>query len=319
MNIRLRKECILFCGVAALSVSAFWLWYRVVPLLVRGEFSGYAEFLFPTVALVFSASFFHLAALFIKNRWIVCAAVCFIFSAPYFFIEASMVVFGALFLSLLLGTFSFYRTHREESFSLGFSITKTARAGLPLYFTAAAIIVATFYLVNLDAEKALESFLPRSAFDLALKPLQGSFGRNLGLPVLSPNAKIGDALVELALERLKKQGIDIASVPKKDLDDFLSRTRGELELQLGIIFNPEERLSDVFYRSVNERLRDLVDPFRIYLPFAAAFAFFFAFKAFTLPLYYVSVLITFLLIKLSILIKILQREKRQIEVERLTL
>ena len=319
MNQHTIKEFILSVCAVAVGMAAFWLWHRVAPLLVRGEFNSYLEFILPAARLAVAASFFHLAALFIKSRWLVVLTAILIFSAPYFFVSAGAVVLGALLCSLLFGVFSFYRTRREESFSLGFSITQTPRAGTPLYFTAAAIIVAIFYLVHLDSEHALDTFLPRSAFNLVLKPLQGSLAGTFGLPVINPNAKIGEVLEELVLARLKKQGVDIAGVPEKELSGFLSRTRGDLELQLGVVFNSEERLSDVFYRSVSERLRDLMDPFRAYLPFAAALAFFFAFKAFTLPVYYVSMLITFLLIKCMILTKILQREKRQIEVERLTL
>ena len=72
-------------------------------------------------------------------------------------------------------------------------------------------------------------------------------------------------------------------------------------------------------RAIIERLEDLLGPFVQYLPLLSAFAFFFAFKALTFPLYFMSVALTAGLIRALRMATIITIESQQIEVERLTL
>ena len=73
------------------------------------------------------------------------------------------------------------------------------------------------------------------------------------------------------------------------------------------------------HRAVIERLEDVLGPFVQFLPLISALAFFFAFKAFTFPLYLVSVAATALLIRGLRMATIVRSAPRQITVERLTL
>lgn len=305
---------------AGSSLAVFWFWLEAVPLIIAGEFRAYTSFIMPIAGLIFAASFFALAAIFIKSRRVIYPAAVIGMAAPYLLAPATNTVIGSLAASVLLIVFAVHRLRKEFTLSLGFSVSKTVKAGLPLYFTVASLIVSVFYLVSLPEEKAVSALLPRSAFDVTLQSLSGPLKSLTGFPItLRPEATVDETLFELARDQLKSRGIPVAQLPKTELGKILSAQRLELEKQYGIKLGGQEKIADVFYNALASRLAELPGPYRQYLPLASALAFFFAFKALTFPLYYVTLLILYFLIKLLVLTKILKTERQEITVERLTL
>lgn len=78
-------------------------------------------------------------------------------------------------------------------------------------------------------------------------------------------------------------------------------------------------ISNALYEAVRVRLEELVEPYHQYLVAAATVAFFFTVKLFTIPLYFAVTFFVFLLIKILLALKIVRKEIRQVEIERLTL
>lgn len=90
------------------------------------------------------------------------------------------------------------------------------------------------------------------------------------------------------------------------------------EKQLGLEIPDREQAPEVFYRATIAQFKELLGPYQDFLPLASAVIFFFAFKTFTIPLYYLTLVFSFLLIKLALWSKILKKDIVQVQAERLT-
>lgn len=318
------KEVILAILIAVLNIAVFWFWFKAAPLLAGGEFKNYGSFIVPVGGLILSASLFSLAALFAKNKWLAYSSAVIAIGAPYMLAKATALTIGIGLASITLIILAVHRIRKEYSLSLGFSLSKTTKVGLPIYFTIASLIVSVFYFGNITEEKALSSILPKSALNFTLKNLAGPLESLSNLPrgfieFLNPESTVDEALLKLVEKQSHDQGIDITKVPRQELLRALSSQRGEFAKVLGIKLDGQQKIGDVFYNVISRRIEELLGPYKKYLPVASAIAFFLAFKTFTIPLYYLTTLVTFLLIKIMVWSKILRSEKQQIEVERLTL
>lgn len=304
------KELALGILAALIITSAFWLWHKNISIILTGEFGDYINFTLPIVALIVAGSVFLLMGLLVKNIWIAYTAAIISVGAPYFLVEAAPLVLGTFALSVFLIVFALHGIRKEYALSIGFSVSKTAKAGLPIFFTVASLVSSLFYLSELSAEKALASFFPKSALNFTLKNISGSLESLTGISGVSPDATVDQVLVKLLRQKLGSKDIPV---------NVIAIQREEFAKKYGINIKGDEKISDVFYRAVTDYILRLSGPYREYLPFAAAAAFFLAFKTLTIPFYYATVFFTFLLIKIMLWSKILRSEKQQMEVEKLTL
>ena len=315
------KEFILAALTVAGNGITFFLWKQAVPRIIAGDFSGYTEFIYPLVCLVISGVLFSLAALFIRNRWIIYPAALIGIGAPYLLLPAANSVLGALGISFVLILFAVRKIRKEFIFSLGFSTAKTLHVGLPLYFTSAAIIVSLFYVQLVDQNNAVTILVPKPALDFTLSHfLNSQYVKSLtGISDIRSDSRVDDMIDALLQEQAKKEGVPISKVPREEREKVRKSQRDEFAKQYRISLTGEERVGDVMYILVAQRIEELLGPYKKYLPIVAAVAFFFAFKAFTFPLYLISLFSTFLLIKLLIFVKVITTVVHQIEVEKLSL
>lgn len=320
-GVKQTKEVVLGIFAVILNIAVFWFWFRAAPLMAAGEFQNYGNFIIPLAGLVIAASLFALAALFIENKWLIHGSIVLGIGTPYLFVQANTAVIVLLVITLLFSAFAAYRIRKEFIFSLGFSLSKTTKAGLPIYFTVASLIISIFYFSNITEEKALSSILPKSAVGFALKNLSGPLGSltGLNLPTLKPEATVDEILLKLVEEELKSQDVAVSRLPRPELTRAIAAQREGLAKNFGIKLKGQEKLGDVLYNTISQRTEELLGPYKKYLPVASAVAFFLAFKTLTLPLYYLTILVTFFLLKVLILSKIIRSEKQQIEVEKLTI
>lgn len=241
------------------------------------------------------------------------------FGTPFLFVGATNIIAGIFVATALLISFAVYRIQQEVAYSLGFSIVKTLKSGLPLYFTIFALVLAVLYSANLDEEKAVSSLLPKPALYFSLQSLGGFAKSLIGLPVINPDATVDELLKTLLEEQLRPQGLNFANLPAQEIRRLLIAQRQELSRQFGIDVSGNEKIIDIFYTATIKRLRELLGPYTSYLPAISALVFFFAFKTLTVPLYYLTLLITALLIRLLRAVNVVRSERQQVEVERLTL
>lgn len=313
------KEIILGILTAVSGIGAFWLWSQGIPELATGEIKDFQIFIWAAVGLIFSASLFVLASVFIKEKKVIYPASIIAIGAPFLFVEATNEALVALLIAVLLIIYSVYRIQKEFSLSFGFGLSKLTKSGLPLYLTVASIVVSVFYMNVLDREKIITSLLPRPLFEsttnIALDPLR-SF---IGLPRVNEAETVDDLFTQLLKDQFASEKIDISQIPQAEFKKLITKQREELSKNFGIKIKGDEKPTDVFYAAIVSYAERLLSPYKRYLPYLAALAFFFAFKTFTFPVYYLSLLMSFILVKIMIGIKILKLEKTMVEVEKLTL
>lgn len=313
------KEFVLGFLAIGGSVAAFWLWHRAAAALASGEFGGATIFIFPAITLLLAAAFFGLSSLFIQNARVAYGVAAVSVGAAYFFLDATGMVLLAALASILMAVWAARRIRKEYRFSLGFSIGKLFNSGLPAYFTAFSIAVSVFYFSMLNEERAFAALLPRQALEFTLENFSGPLEYLVGFSLLHPEATVNEVWEELALQQLEERGISSSNLAPSEIQRLTDLQRDGLESQFGVALRGDEKIGDVLSHIIAERIRDLLGPYAAYLPAAAAIAFFLAFKTFTWPLYYVTLVIVWVIIKFMAAAKILVSEKKQIEITRLTL
>lgn len=288
-------------------------------MVAERNFTDYLNFALPIGGLVVTAILFSLTTLFVKNPWIIYTAGTVGIGAPFFFVEARSVTVGVLIFSILLILLAVRRIRKDFKMSIGFGLHKTLKTGLPLFFSVSSLLVATYYLSVLTEEKAVSSLLPKPAFDVTFRALEEPLSGLIGLPIKNGDSTIDEVLSELLEDKLKSQGVSLSQVAQSELKRLVKTQRQDLSKNFGLELSGNEKISDVFYNLISVRIQDLLGPYKSYIPYVSAISIFLAFKTFTLPLYYFSLLITFLLIRLMIATNMLKVEKTSIEVEKLTL
>ena len=312
-----QKELVLGVLAAGIPVITFWVWNKTLPLLTEGEYRDFVRFILPVVGLVVSGSLFALLGIFVRTRILAYAFPIMGVGASYLFITATPTVLGAYVASILLIVYAVYRMRQEFDYSLGFSVAKIVRAGLPVYFSVVALLISMFYFSGLNEERALSAFVPRSLIQFFLDRMSGGSGFFSDLPKVNAETTVDDLLFVIAERELTKQGVPLASIPKGELAKIILLERNNLSKQFGITLSGEEKIGEAFYSAITEKIQSFFGPYRNFLPVAAAMVFFLAFKAFTWPLYFISMLLTYVLIRCMVLATIVREEKVTIEVEKL--
>ena len=316
----LTKEIVLAICTAAAGVLAFGLWKETLPVINVGILQNYTQFFAPTAALLAAASLFALGAILIDTKWLLYAASGTAVGAPFLLSSASATAAVMLPGSVLLAIFAARRIRKEHLLSLGFSASKILKAGLPLFFTISSLIVSVFYFATLDdPQKAASAVIPRPVSDLAIRVLAEPLKRATGLPEIDPNLTIDEILASSVRAEFQSRGAGLTPASERGLTELLAHQRDQLAKEYGIPLRGSERVGDVLNQAIIDRLQEILGPYAEFLPFISALAFFFAFKAFTFPLYFLTVFSTALLIKSLRALTIVKSETRQIEVQHLTL
>lgn len=318
MHTKLVKELCLAALAIATNIVALWLWKENMPTLLLGEFAQYQSIILPLLGLVFAASFFALAAIFIENPLIAYSAALIACLAPFLFLPASNVVLGTCIASFLLVALSVHRIRREYAFSIEFSVVKIFKQGIPFYFTVASLLTSLFYLSLLDTKSAIISFFPKPVLEVILTHFSGPLESLSGMKDINPNITV-DELLRSALRRDAAIEIPPHIMSDEELIRDTARNRVLLEQQYGIVLKGDERLSDAFQTAMVRYIEKLLGPWREYFPYAAAAGFFFAYKLITFPLYFISMIFVVILIEGMKYGTLLTKRVQQIEVERLSL
>lgn len=316
---RRTKELILGVIIAATALGTFWYWRIVIPTFIEGGYLTYLGFIAPLILLVAAEALFAVGALFITNPRILYPSVLIGAIGPFLFVEATDAIVALMAISALFIIWGTHRIAAEYEHSIGFSVSKVLKVGLPVYFTASAILISVFYFSDLTEDTAVSGLFPKVMINFTLKKLAMPIEGFVGIPKIDPEASVNDAMELIVKDQLGYQGMNVAEVTQSEIARLVSAQKDEVAQQLGISFNGTEKISDVFYDILTKRLQELLGPFRQYVPVASAVAFFLAFKLISIPLYFLSLFLAFLLIKFMKSFRILLSERKEIQVERLTL
>ena len=313
------KEIILGTLTVIAGVMNAYLWRE---LIVRGDWRAASVYSLPVVALFVFAILFALSASFIKHSFLRNSSAILAGAGGYLFIPHAPGVLALALLSALGAWYAADAIAAEYASASYFSARKIFRGGLPIFFTAAAVMLSVFYYVSASGEKN-PVLLPKAVFDVALplleQPLQGI------LPGFQPGASIDDLILTLAAKqsaRIAGQAgleADISKLPAGERDKLVREGRRTLSEQLGLPLTGREKSGEVLYKAANIQITKFAGPYEKYFPLIAAAGFFIAIKSITLPIYWITLLLVFFVVKLLIATKILKEETETIQVKRITL
>lgn len=313
------KEIVLCVLCVCAVVGSFWLWRSSTQAIAEEVFNSYGQFIASISSLIVAASLFGIAAIFVHAPLLVYVSVALSVAVPFFFVPLTNIALAVCALCVFLTLFAVRRIRKDASLSWGFSVANMFKSGVPLFLTVFGIILSLFYLNDVQAKDAIRSIFPRTAFNVTVRALGGPLRSLTGNERFTPEETVDEFFQGLVKKQLGNQGIQIDQVSQKELKRLLTEQRNEIARSYGIKLKGDEKLGDVFYTTIIERISDLLGPYRIYVPYASAITFFLAFKTLSVFLYFMVIGVAFLLVKLMIIMDILARKKEQIEIERLTL
>lgn len=313
------KEVALCVAYACAAIGSFWLWRSTTQVIAEEAFRSYGQFIASISSLVLALSLFGIAAVFVEDSLLIYGSAALSIAVPFFFVPFNIITLAVMGLCVLLAMFVVRRIRKDMSLSRGFSIATMFKSGVPLFLTVWGIVISLFYLNDVQKKDAIRAIFPRSAFDITIRALGGPLRSLTGSEKFPSEETVDEFLQGLIKKQLDEKDIQISQVPAKELHRLLLEQRNEIARSYGIKLTGSEKLGDVFYTTIIERMNDLLGPYRTYVPYASAVAFFLAFKTLSIFLYFIVMAVAFLLIKLMIIMGILTRRKEQIEIERLAL
>ena len=306
------KEIILAILTITAGILNAFLWHDFI---ASGSFGRAALYSLPVIATFAFAILFALSAIFIREKLMRSAAAILATALGYLFVPYTSWVVIMTAASALAAWYACEAIANEYQASHSFSVRKTLRGGLPMFLTAAVLLLTMFYFSS-AANQTGNVLLPKTFFNAAIplleKPIQG----------IIPGFRSGVSVDELIRAFASKQSggkIDISELPQAQQEEFIREGRRVLGEQLGIPLTGKERSEDVLYEAANAQAEKLAGPYRQYLPLLGAVGFFLAAKTLTLPIYWITLLLVFLVVKLLVTMGILKKEITTIEVERITL
>lgn len=307
---------IVFAGLTITAgVAVAFLWREI---FVSGSFGNYYVLSLPIIAVLAYATVFSFTAIFIRNARLAYGATLLPTVAGYFLLESSNVTLGALAVALALQTFATYQIRNESQNAPAFNLRKFLRSGLPIFFTVLALTFSVFYL-NLtkpQGDDYLGSLASKGVFEKSLSLFGGQL--NAIVPGFNPNMTIDETLLALAKQESGGE-IDPAKLTAAQKNLLLKEGYNQLYKQFGIRVTGKEKGADLIYDLANLKLGEFAGPYKEYIPYLAAFGVFLTVKFLTLPLYWTTVFLCFILVKVFAATGVLKREKVQIEIERFTL
>lgn len=306
------KELILALLTVVVSVANAYLWRGA---LGANGFENVSLYSAPVVTLFLFAVLFSLSAIFIRKSGLRTGVGVAALAGGYLFLPFTIGIVYPLVGSAIGGWYAANRIATEEAASQLFSVRKFLQSGMPVFFTAVSLMLASFYFVQVSREPP-GTFLPRSLFDATVplieKPLGGI------LPGFRTNASVDDLLLAFAAGQLGDT-VRVDELPKSQKDALIQESRKALTQQFGITLTGKESVTDVLFKVTNAQLAKFIGPYKQYFPFLAAAGFFVAVKTLTLPVYWITLLLTTLVIQFLKSAGLLHERVETVQIQRLTL
>ncbi len=306
------KQIILGVLTVIAGILNAYLWKQAIGV---GGFSGIAFYSIPIAAVFVFSVLFSLSSLFIQEWRIRGGAAFASLAVGYLFLPYSLSVLIAAIFTGFGGWFAAGEIAKEGRGGQPFRTRKFLKAGLPLFFTALALLLASAFYTSTGNQNSRNLF-SKGMFDAAIplvqKPLQGI------LPGLESNASVDDLLLAFAVRQLG-DAIDIGKLTSAQKSELLAEGRQALSTQFGVTVTGKEKASDVLYEVTNAQIQKILGPYQEYIPLIATVGFFIAVKALAFPVYMITLFFAWAMVKFLKTMKILHGETEMISVERLTL
>ena len=308
------KEFVLGIVFVVVSFITFYFWRQVIGLLVDGQYHT-PVLVSAGVGMLVTVVVFCLLAIFGRTLWLRYIFVGIGIAIPFFLVSVDWAVLSLMAISVLFGLFSANRMRNEYNLSSIFQLSLILRGGLSIFLSVLAIMVSTYYYVDFKEVRSVTTLLPRPLVNATA----GRISAFVGFPDYDPNQKVDEYLADFISKRLADRKISVATIPKAEFRQLVADQRVDFSKQMGIPLTGNERVGDVTYIALTEKMRQILKPIQAYVPFITAAAFFLGFKTLMLPLYYVTFLILYMVIRFLTKLRFFKKEVREIEVEKLTL
>lgn len=304
------KELALGILTVAAGIASAYLWLGVIS---AGEFKQASFYSLPVIALFIFAVLFSLACAFIQSKLIRRSTAALALASNYILIPFNPGILWAVGASGLGAWYASEQIANEQAASNFFSARKILKSGLPVFFTSLAIVLAVFYF-SVSGQGLSASLIPRSLFDAAIPLLREPLQQIL--PGFRADASVDQLLLAFVASQAGKE-LDVAKLPPAEKEALLRQGRQALTQQFGINLTGKEKSADVLYELANAQVAKLAGPFQKYLPVIAVVGFFLAIKTLTFPVYWLTLILVFLVVRLLVAINVLKEKTAIIEVSRI--
>lgn len=285
---QLHKEIILGCVVVLLGVFC-WYFLKYV-FYVGGLTTGC--WIWGGILFILFGIALCLAMLLIKNKAILFGSIGLISALFFIFFHDEplyyLVVLLLLFLAFVTAT---RKITKEEEVQVNLNFWRIWKRGLPILLTALILVISLVYYFSPEPKKfqQKEIYISRSNFDLVLKPLEG-----------------------LISERLPKEIVNLDDEAIKSLSTEQIR---DLKNQYSIEVKKGDTVKNVLHKLVNFQLNSVTGPYKKFIPFGLAVGLFITLKIVSILYVAIVVMLSWLFLKLLIMLKFAKFEKVQKKVE----
>lgn len=289
---KLHKEIILAITVVLLG---FFSWYFLQCIFYVGNLTvGY--WIWGIVLFTLLGVALCLAMLLIDNKKILFGS--FTLTAASFFVffnNELFYYFVAILILILMFIVANKKIRKEEKVQVSLDFWRIWKRGLPCLITILCLIIALVYYFSPEPEKfqQKEIQISRNNFNFILKPLEG-----------------------LILEKLPKEIGDLNAEAIKLLDE---EEINDLKNKYNIEVRKDDTIKDVLYKLVNFQFSSGSSPYKKFIPFGLAIGLFFSLKLISLIVVPIIIGLSWLILKLLIVLNFVKIEKETKEVETIKL
>ncbi|PJE59926.1 MAG: hypothetical protein COU85_00965 [Candidatus Portnoybacteria bacterium CG10_big_fil_rev_8_21_14_0_10_44_7] len=276
-----KKTFLGIIGLLILATATFFVWS------LRQAFNnagGWTKFAWPAAAALILGIFFGLGWLVAdgstKKLAVIFALVAGLPFMLFFWHNFLMLIvaLAAMFFFWL----AWWRGAREKQASFKIFLHKILQAGLSLFFTGLALMIASFYYsANIDEVRRgdFEVLQQNEGFgilgDLVLRTVSGQKAKNLSF-----NQTVDQFLTQL-LEQQTGLGDDVLSNNRlaPSFQHELDLLKQEVSQNYGVSLRGDQTVASVVRVFINDKVKTAFGPYQQYIPLIFALAMFLALKA----------------------------------------
>lgn len=310
-----KKITVFFISFLIFACSAFFVWAMNRAAV---DDLGRAGFCLLGLSVIVPGVIFSLGWLLLDSKrasfWL-----ALLMALPFFFVVFRDVKLSfAVLFSFLCFWLAWHRGVREKEASFKVFVSKILRAGLPIFFTGLALMMAVFYYLNNAAEIRRGDFQvieDNRSFglvgDAVLRAVAKDKTQNLSL-----NLSVDDFIFQLLLQEqeVDREVADNAAL-RQEFAAQIAQLRREINRTYGLNLTGEEKTATVIRIFINEKIKSFFGSNQQYLPVIFAVAIFLVLKAVSFLYVWLVVFLTWLLCKLLLALGVVVVAKETAERE----
>jgi energy-coupling factor transporter transmembrane protein EcfT len=248
------------------------------------------------VLLIFWGIALCLAMLLIDDKKVLYGSfILILIGFAMFFNNEPFYYLIGLIILLIAFRLAVWKIRKEEKIQVNLNFWRIWKRGLPILITALILLVALVYYFSpgLERMEQKEIKIPRKVFDFIIEPLAGLIEKRLPQEIESLDVEADKILTPEQL--------------------------GELKQQYNISLIEGDTIRDFLYELVDFQLNNVITPYKKFIPIGLAIALFFALRAVAMIYMALVIMLSWVFLKLLILLRFIKVEIETKEVETIKL